>query len=115
MLRLGTSWINQQMSESRIWNPNQKSKEFMLRLGRYISINNKKHQRLVCDGALHIEDQDLYWLALPQIEYTLASKKEHTKQEQPNTLPQQQNFESKMRCSRINNERRDYRPGFTKV
>ena len=80
MLRVGTSWINQQRSESRIWNPNQKSKEFMLRLGRYISINNKKHQiRLVCDGALHIEDQDFYWLVLPQIEYTLASKKEHTK------------------------------------
>lgn len=94
MLRVGTSWINQPTSESRIWNPNQKSKEFMLRLGRYISINNKKHQiRLVCDGALHVEDQNLYWLVLPQIEYTLASKKEHAKQEQPNTLPQQQNFE----------------------
>lgn len=94
MLRVGTSWVNHQTSESRIWNPNTKSKEFMLRLGRYISINTKKHQiRLVCDGALHIEDQNLYWLVLPQIQYAFASKKEHTKQDGKNATPQQSNFE----------------------
>jgi hypothetical protein len=89
MLRIGTSWLNKQSSERQLWNPNQKTKEYMLRIGRYQSINNKKHQlRILCDGTIHVEKENIYWLILPQIQYEFSSAHEQTQRKKQN-IPQQ--------------------------
>ena len=55
---------------SRIWQIDQKSKEFVLRIGKYQTIRTEEHQfRFICDTGFHSEDSQNYWMFLPQLEY----------------------------------------------
>ena len=106
MLRVGTSWINQQRSESRIWNPPTKIVNLCFDSVDISLSTNKKHQ-LVLYVMEHCIERikifiGLYCLSIE----TLVSKRNMPNKSNQIPSTQQQNLKSKMRCSRTKHERR---------
>ena len=86
LLRIGSAWMHETQDPSRIWNPIQKSREFVLRIGKHQNLGRQEHHlRFICDTGFHMENNQNYWMFMPQIEYQIADSK---KQERaPSTTP----------------------------